>query len=109
MTSPLGRYAQPVAAIVAIGVIAAYLLATILNLPSATQLLPLASLALGAVFGAATAVNGYKVPLAAVQAQLDTHLAAQPDAAAIVRAAGMAASSSAPVAGGSSMRPVAGP
>lgn len=72
MNSPLGKYAQIVAAITAVGVIGAYIVAVLASIPeAAAQLKDFALLALGAVFGSAVAVNGYKAPLAAANKRLD--------------------------------------
>jgi hypothetical protein len=72
--SPFGKYAAPVAAVAALGVIGAWLLVAITSGPDSTvldRLTPYATLALGAVFGSAVAVNGYKAPIAAAHNRLD--------------------------------------
>lgn len=78
MTSPLGKYGQIVAAIVAIGVIGAYVaviaLGAILQTDtkdSATALKDFALIALGAVFGSFAAVNGVKAPVDAAHRRID--------------------------------------
>lgn len=73
-TSPLGQYAAPAAAIVSVGIVAAYVVS--LFLPAVTegarvQLGQLALLAIGAVLGSSVAVNGYKAPLNAAHARID--------------------------------------
>lgn len=73
-TSPLGQYAAPVAAAVALGIIAAYVAALIVpGAPpdAAARLEPLALLAIGAVLGSSVAVNGYKAPVNAAHARID--------------------------------------
>lgn len=82
--SPLGRYAPFVAAASALGIIAAWILGEFhaaLNpgVASPAGLKEVALIAVGAVFGSAVAVNGYKAPLAAVHKRLD--LAGIPPAA----------------------------
>lgn len=78
MTSPLGKYAQIVAAITAIAVITAYLIGVLFNLPGGDNLKDFALIALGAVFGSSAATNGWKAAvtdtrnqLAAVHRRLD--------------------------------------
>lgn len=77
MNSPLGKYAALTAAIVAIGIIAAYIVALLAQHPlgltdaSIAPLHDLAILAVGAVFGSAVAVNGYRAPLAAMHKRMD--------------------------------------
>lgn len=73
-TSPLGQYAAPVAAVVAVGIIAAYIVSLFVpSVPDAsrTQLGGLALLAIGAVLGSSVAVNGYKAPINAAHARID--------------------------------------
>lgn len=78
MTSPLGKYGQLVAAIVATGVIGAYvliiaagaLLGVDTERPSAA-LKDFALIALGAVFGSFAAVNGVKGPIDAAHRRID--------------------------------------
>lgn len=77
MNSPLGKYATITAAILAIGIVAAYILALVFQSPlgidplTLSQLHDMAFIAVGAVFGSAVAVNGYKGPLDAVHKRLD--------------------------------------
>lgn len=74
-TSPLGQYAPAVASLVAVGVIAAYLIASIVpgvDPAARTALEVPAAIALGAVFGSAVGVNGWKYPVTAMGAKLDT-------------------------------------
>lgn len=79
MSTPLGQYAAPVAAIVAVLVIGAYVFALVFvpGLPVDTmdRLGTAALIALGAVFGSAVAVNGWKQPTQALGAKVDTHTA----------------------------------
>jgi hypothetical protein len=72
--SPLGAFAAPVAAIAAIGIIGAYLASLFLpgmDAIARTNIQDAAFVALGAVFGSAVAVNGYKAPLTSAHARLD--------------------------------------
>lgn len=71
MNSPLGKYSQAVASVVAVGIIGAYIGAVLLALPAASDLQSVALLAVGAVFGSAAAVNGYKRDQVAIQKRLD--------------------------------------
>ncbi len=98
MTSPLGQYAAIVAAIAAVGVIGAWIIASILQGlgvfvdPAALAgLEKMALLAFGAVFGSAVVANGYKQPLAAMGAKVDRHTAQ-------ITTLGVAASEVAPAA-----------
>jgi hypothetical protein len=79
--SPLGRYAPVTAAATALGIVGAWIATEVLaalgpafgwpalNPPAGLK--EAALLALGAVFGSAVAVNGYKAPLAAAHKRLD--------------------------------------
>ena len=79
--SPLGRYAPVTAAATALGIVGAWIATEVLAavspafgwpaLSSPAGLKEAALLALGAVFGSAVAVNGYKAPLAAAHKRLD--------------------------------------
>ena len=75
--SPLGQYAPLVATITSLGIIGAYILSllfgTTLHIdPSAeNSLRDLAFIAVGAVFGSAVSVNGWKQPLVAAHTRLD--------------------------------------
>lgn len=77
INSPLGQYAPLVATVTALGVIGAYLVALLfgstLGIPetSLNNLQNVALIALGAVFGSAVSVNGWKQPLAATHSRLD--------------------------------------
>lgn len=71
-TSPLGAYAPLVAAVTSVGVIAAYVVALLVNSPNASQLQPLALLAIGAVLGGATAVNGWKSTTSSLDSRVST-------------------------------------
>ena len=78
MSSPLGQYAQIVAAISAVGVISAWVVAAFLQGlglfvdPTAVGSLEnIALIAIGAVFGSAVAVNGYKQPVATAASRID--------------------------------------
>jgi hypothetical protein len=66
MGGPLGKYSQQVAAIVAVGVIAAAVVMRVLQLPTDSFIDNMALIAMGAVFGAAasTAVNGHTIEAA---------------------------------------------
>ena len=76
--SPLGKYAAPAAAVASLAIIGVYLVALVfghsLSIDPNTEgdLKALAFLAAGALFGSAVAVNGYKAPLSAAQAQVAT-------------------------------------
>lgn len=74
--SPLGQYAAPVAAIVSLGIIGAWVVAEFLHGLSMLTTQPaglkeLALVAAGAIFGSAVAVNGYRAPVAAAHKRLD--------------------------------------
>lgn len=79
MNSPLGKYAPIVAAIVAVGVIGAWIAAELLYGVHVLTVQPaglkeVALIAVGAVFGSAVVANGHKEPLrqaAAANARLD--------------------------------------
>lgn len=74
MNSTLGKYAPITAAVTGVGVIGAYLLGVLLGIPAAERLLPLATLAFGAIFGSAVVANGHKEPMrqaAVANARLD--------------------------------------
>lgn len=72
MNSPLGKYSQFVAALVAVGVIASYVMALFLQNPIAeNQLRDFAFMAIGAVLGSAAAVNGVKPSIEAAHTRLD--------------------------------------
>lgn len=75
--SPLGKYSQIVAAVVALSIIGTYLVALVfghllgVDQSSLSALDKLAFLAAGAVFGAAAAVNGVKEPLESAHNRID--------------------------------------
>lgn len=71
MNSPLGQYAQIVAAISAVGIIAAYFIGTLLALPAASDLRDITLIAVGAVFGSAAGVNGWKRDVQALHTRID--------------------------------------
>ncbi len=71
MNSPLGKYSAPAAAIGALLIIGGYLAAVFMSIPNINDLKDIAFIAVGALFGSAVAVNGYKAPLAAVHKRLD--------------------------------------
>lgn len=79
MNSPLGKYSAPAAAVGALMIIGGYLVAVFIAIPNMQDLKDLAMIAVGALFGSAVAVNGYKAPLAAMHKRLD--LAGVPPAA----------------------------
>lgn len=78
MTSPLGKYGQVVAAIVAVGTIGAYVAVIVIGAllgidterPTAA-LRDFALFSIGAVFGAQAAVNGVKAPITAAHDRID--------------------------------------
>lgn len=75
--SPLGKYAQGVAAAVALAVIFAWIGAEFLvalgvaNADPRAGLREVALIALGAVFGSAAAINGVKEPIDAAHTRID--------------------------------------
>jgi hypothetical protein len=76
--SPLGKYGQVVAAIVALSIIGTYLLVlailpifTVIPDANVNALDKLAFLAAGAVFGAAATVNGVKEPIESAHSRID--------------------------------------
>ena len=76
MSSPLGKYAAVVAAIVSLGVIAAWIIAEFLvslgistNQPAGLK--EMAFIAIGQVLGSAVAVNGWKQPIEAAHHRID--------------------------------------
>ncbi len=77
MNSPLGKYSQAVAALIATSVIGAYVLAVflrgMLNMGQADveNLKILALIAVGAVFGSAATINGVKAPLDSAHTRID--------------------------------------
>jgi hypothetical protein len=78
INSPLGKYGQAVAAVIAVGVIGAYVFVVVAGqlLGSDTNaaersLKDVALIALGAVFGSAAAVNGVKAPIDAAHRRID--------------------------------------
>jgi len=70
MNSPLGKYAQIVAAIVAVGVIAAYVIGILAKI-DVSEIRDITLIAIGAVFSSAGIINGTKRDLAAIQTRLD--------------------------------------
>ena len=76
MSSPLGKYAALVASISAIGIIAAWIIAEFLlalgiSTTSPAGLKEVALIAVGAVFGSAVAVNGWKGPVDVAHSRID--------------------------------------
>ena len=77
VNSPLGKYAAPVAALSALGIIGAWIAVEIAaalsggTIAAPAGLKEVALIAIGAVFGSAVAVNGYKAPLTAAHKRLD--------------------------------------
>lgn len=78
MNSPLGKYGQVVAAIVAVGTIGAYVAVIVVGAllgidterPTAA-LRDFALFSIGAVFGSFAAVNGVKAPIDAAHSRID--------------------------------------
>lgn len=76
-SSPLGKYGERVAAGLAIAIVGTYLVALLfghvlqVESDSLSALDKLAFLAVGAVFGAAAAVNGVKGPLTSAHERID--------------------------------------
>lgn len=79
MNSPLGKYAPLVASVTAVGVIGAYILAVLLGAADVNlnDLKDFALIAIGAVFGSAAGVNGWRRDVTALHARLD-NMAAPP-------------------------------
>jgi len=76
MNSPLGKYAPVVAAVSAVGIIAAWIIAEFMlamgiSSNSPAGLKEVALIAVGAVFGSAVAVNGWKQPTEAAHQRID--------------------------------------
>jgi hypothetical protein len=77
MTSPLGKYAEVVAAGTAVLVVAAFLISVLfgevlkLDNTDANSLKEFALIAIGAVFGSAAGVNGWKREVSALHTRLD--------------------------------------
>lgn len=76
MSSPLGKYAAATAAIASIGIIAGYLLSEFLVGAGILAVRPdglkeIALIAVGAVFGSAVAVNGWKQPVDVAHSRID--------------------------------------
>jgi hypothetical protein len=73
--SPLGQYAPLVATVTSLLLIGGYVAALVLplnvNAANVDQLQSIALIAVGAVFGSAVSVNGWKQPLAAIHTRLD--------------------------------------
>lgn len=87
MNSPLGQYAPLVATISALLLIGAYVVALLFRVPlgvednALSQLQSVALVAVGAVFGSAVSVNGWKQPLQSAHQRTDV-LKSQVDALA---------------------------
>ena len=76
MSSPLGKYSQLTAALIAVIIIAAYIAVEVLYAigivtTSPDGLRTAALLALGAVFGSAATINGVKQPIDAAHQRID--------------------------------------
>lgn len=76
MNSPLGKYAAFVAAVSALGIIGAWILSEFLVGSGAFSAQPgglkeVALIAVGAVFGSAVAVNGWKQPVEMAHKRID--------------------------------------
>lgn len=75
--SPLGKYGQVVAAIVAVGAITAWIIGEflvglgIMDPQTRAGLKEVALIAIGAVFGSAAAINGVKEPIDAAHTRID--------------------------------------
>lgn len=76
MNSPLGKYAAAVAAVSSVGIIASWILAEFLfgagmitSQPAGLK--EVALIAVGAVFGSAVAVNGWKQPVDVAHTRID--------------------------------------
>lgn len=90
--SPLGQYAPLVATVTALGVIGAYVVALLfggalgVTDQALNNLQDIALIAVGAVFGSAVSVNGWKAPLSAAHTRLDS---LEKDVAITANAAGV--------------------
>lgn len=72
MNSPLGQYAQAIASIVVVAVIAAFLVSIVAgNQDAASSLNGPFWAALGAVLGSSVAVNGWKQPVSSIGSKAD--------------------------------------
>jgi len=76
MNSPLGKYAQLVAAVLAVAIIGAWISAELLYSARVIPVQPsglkeVALIAVGAVFGSAAAINGVKAPLESAHSRID--------------------------------------
>ena len=77
VNSQLGKYSQLVAALIAVGIIASYVMAvffkSLLGLDQADieNLKILALIAVGAVFGSAATINGVKGPIDSAHSRID--------------------------------------
>ena len=74
--NPLGKYAQLVAAVIAVTIIAAYVTVEVLQAIGIVRLTPdglrtAALLALGAVFGSTATINGVKQPIESAHSRID--------------------------------------
>jgi hypothetical protein len=90
--SPLGKYAQIVAAIAAIGIIAAYAGALLIsNQQAGNALHDFALIAIGAIFGSsagsAVTLNGTNTELSAIHSRLDSAGIASASAATAINTA----------------------
>jgi hypothetical protein len=77
VSSPLGKYGQLVAAVIAVGIIGAYLVANLgqaalgLDERAVANLKDIALIAVGAVFGATATINGVKAPIESAHSRID--------------------------------------
>lgn len=71
VNSPLGKYAQIVAALAAVFIIGSYVLGALFEIGGAPSLRDAFLIAIGAVFGSAAGVNGWKRDMVAVHKRLD--------------------------------------
>ena len=75
VNSPLGKYAQAVAALTALGIIAAWIMSVFLRglgvEVESAGLKEVALIAVGAVFGSAATINGVKAPLDSAHSRID--------------------------------------
>ncbi len=74
--NPLGKYAQLVAAVIAVTIIGAYVVVEVMAALGYVRLTPdglrtAALLALGAVFGSTATINGVKSPIESAHSRID--------------------------------------
>ena len=69
--TPLGRYTEIAALIIALGVVAAAVVAHLVGVPDTSFVDDVALICVGAIFGAKSAANGYAASVVAAHHRLD--------------------------------------